>query len=189
MPASCGISPAVLKHLRSEVKAKGLLDMEKEYESYVGLLVDEVKIKEDLVYDRHTRELVGFIDLDKTGNQLLALEHALLDENPKLAKYMLVVMVRGACSDFKYPLACYATDGIKSKLKDTIVWEAVEVLEAIVGLKVLYLTCDGASLNRRFFELHGDDRPAWYRENIMDPTRNIYFISDAPHLTKLLEIV
>ena len=184
MPASCGISPDVVKHLRSEVKAKGLLDMEQEYKSYVGLLVDEVKIKEDLVYDRHTGELVGFIDLDKTGNQLLALEHALLDENPKLAKYMLVVMVRGACSDFKYPLACYATDGIKSELIDTIVWEAVEVLEAIVGLKVLYLTCDGASPNRRFFELHGDDRPAWYTENIMDPTRNIYFISDAPHLLK-----
>ena len=48
----------------------------------------------------------------------------------------------------------------------------------------LYLTCDGASPNRRFFELHGDDRPAWYMENIMDPTRNIYFISDTPHLIK-----
>ena len=88
MPASCGISPDVVKHLRSEVKAKGLLDMEQKYKSYVRLLVDEVNIKEDLVYDRQTGELVGFIDLDKIGNQLLALEHALLDENPKLAKYV-----------------------------------------------------------------------------------------------------
>ena len=41
--------------------------MEQEYKSYAGLLVDEVKIKKDLVYDRQTWELVDFIDLDKTG--------------------------------------------------------------------------------------------------------------------------
>ena len=95
--------------------------MEQKYKSYVGLLVDEVKIKEDLVYDRHTGELVGFIDLDKTGYQLLALQHALLNENLKLAKYILMVMMRGACSDFKYQLACYVTDGIKAELMDIIV--------------------------------------------------------------------
>ena len=87
-----------------------------------------MKIKEDLVYDRHTGEPGGFIDLDKTDNELLALEHALLNENSKLAKYMWVVMVRGACSDFTYTLVCYATDGIKAEFMDTDVWEAVEVL-------------------------------------------------------------
>ena len=143
-----------------------------------------MKIKEDLVYDRHTGEPGGFIDLDKTDNELLALEHALLNENSKLAKYMLVVMVRGACSDFTYTLVCYATDGIKAEFMDTDVWEAVEVLEASVGMKVLFLTCNQGSLNRRVIDLHGDDRVVWYTENMMDLTRNTYLILEAPHLIK-----
>ncbi len=113
-----------------EAMAKGLYD--KPYKQYVGLLQDEVRVKEDLVYDKHSGELVGFIDLDKTGNQLLDLENILNDQFRKLAKYVLLIMVRGACTDFRFPLVSYAT-------------------EIVADLKVLFVTCDGASPNRRFF--------------------------------------
>ena len=48
---------------------------------WVYILQDEVKIKEDLVYDRHTGELVGYIDIDKTGNQLINLQNEMKNEN------------------------------------------------------------------------------------------------------------
>ena len=40
------------------------------WKSYVGLLLDEIRIKSGLVYDRFTGELVRYIDLDKFGNSL-----------------------------------------------------------------------------------------------------------------------
>ena len=49
---TCGLSNEALKHLKSEAVKKGLL--EKDYLTYVGILFDEVKIKEDLVYNKHT---------------------------------------------------------------------------------------------------------------------------------------
>ena len=54
--SSCGIQTDTLKHLIQEVKAKGLYD--EEWKSYVGLLEDEVKIKEDLVYNIQVNSLV-----------------------------------------------------------------------------------------------------------------------------------
>ena len=34
-----------------------------EWQKYVVVVFDEVKIKEDLVYNKHTSEIVGFLDL------------------------------------------------------------------------------------------------------------------------------
>ncbi len=34
---------------------------------FVGLLTDEMKIKEDLVYSKHSGQIVGFINLDDIG--------------------------------------------------------------------------------------------------------------------------
>ena len=71
---------------------------------------------------------------------------------------------------------------------DTILWQTVELLED-VGLKVLFITCDGASQNRKFFELHpsarDDGEPVNATRNpFADDDRLIYFISDVPHLLK-----
>jgi len=42
---------------------------------YIALLFDEMKIKEDLMFDKHTCELVGFVDLGEINNILDRLEH------------------------------------------------------------------------------------------------------------------
>lgn len=49
-------------------------------ESYVALIFDEVKVKEDLVYDKHSGELIGFVNITDINNHLLALEKACEDE-------------------------------------------------------------------------------------------------------------
>ena len=63
-------------------------------------------------------------------------------------------------------------------------WEANEIMDIDVGLKVLFMTSDGASQNRRFIKLHGDE--VVYREDNIFATeqRFIYFISHPPHLIK-----
>ena len=54
-----------------------------------------------------------------------------------------------------------------------------------LGLKVLYITDDGATSNRRFFKLHNPSSPLVHKtESPYDPDRFVYFFSDSPHLLK-----
>ena len=55
-----GLNPKVLEDLAK--KTSEFSDIE----PYVIILFDEMKIQEDLVWDKHTRELIGFVDLGDT---------------------------------------------------------------------------------------------------------------------------
>ena len=77
---------------------------------YVVPLFDEVKIKEDLVYNRNTFELIGFVNLGQFNNQLMSLNSSDNDFDPKfVATHMLVFMVRGLFIDLEFPYAQFAT--------------------------------------------------------------------------------
>ena len=159
-----------------------------EHEKYVGILVDEMHVKEDLVYDKHEVKLLGFINLGDTNNQLLQFETLMSgkeQQDHELAKTMLVLMVRGLFSNLSFPYAQFSSsDTTKGDLFMEIVWEAVMRLECL-GLKVLYITADGATNNRRFFKLHDPSSPLVHKtKNPFDPDRFVYFFSDPPHLTK-----
>ena len=63
-----------------------------------------------------------------------------------------------------------------------LVWEAVERLERL-GFKVLVITGDGASANRKFFRISGTCRKVVIRQKIHTQTTNVtYFVSE--HLMK-----
>ena len=69
-----------------------------------------------------------------------------------------------------------------------LVWEAVYRLERLT-LKVMAITADGASINRRFFKLHSaGSTPEAIVYKAQNPHsrdgRDIYFFSDVPHLIK-----
>ena len=55
------------------LKEAGIMD---EHEKYVALVFDEVKIKEDLVYNKHSGELIGFVNVTDINQHLSALEQA-----------------------------------------------------------------------------------------------------------------
>ena len=151
---------------------------------YFGLLFDEVKIKADLVYHKHSGELIGFVNLNNTCNELLELEKS-FGENESIAKYLLVLMVRGITTNIRYPLAAFATLGITSDFLYPIVWEAISHLEIFVGIHILFICCDGATPNRKFFKLHGQGNElVHFTENPYNSEAFIYFISDPPHLIK-----
>ena len=64
-------------------------------------------------------------------------------------------------------------------------WECVAILELSCGLFVITCTCDGASPNRKFFQMHSVNSELCYKVvNIFSPDRFIYFFSDGCHLLK-----
>ena len=158
------------------------------HQKIVGIVQDEIRIKSDLVYDKHSGELIGFVDLGGIGNSFLNIDECLKKEAKAVAKYVLVIMVRGISTKLKFPFAHFATCGVTSDQLFSVLWQAVEILETDLGLTVLFITSDGASPNRRFINLHRQDgqQGVVYRaDNIFAPEpRFIYFISDPPHLLK-----
>lgn len=64
---------------------------------YVVLTFDEMKIKEGLVYNKHTGQVVGFTNLGQVNADLEALERRVnvMADDPTMATHMLSFMVRG----------------------------------------------------------------------------------------------
>ena len=65
-------------------------------------------------------------------------------------------MVQGVFSSLHFLYAHFATKDLNGADLFQIIWEAIERLEQL-GLKVIALTGDGASCNRKFFKLHSND--------------------------------
>ena len=112
-----------------------------------------MKIKEGLVYNKFTGEIIGLINQGNINDDLVRLEHK-AETHPPVATHVLVLMVRGIFFTLSFPYAHFATSGITGDLLYPIVWEAIRRLEAC-GFKVLCITADGASPNRKFFRIHG----------------------------------
>ena len=147
-----GYSGEVDKQLSEAAKVHTCQDFKK----YIVLVMDEMHIKEDLVYDKHSGELIGFVNLGEINSYLLQFEQQLegrTSEHEPLANSMVVFMVRGLFTRLQFPYAQFPSISIKGDLLFDPFWEAVSRLERC-DLKVLALICDGASVNRRLFKLH-----------------------------------
>ena len=182
--AQSGFSAGVDEQLKTEAR----MESSPEYQRHVCLIFDEVKIKEDLVYNKYTGELIGFINLGEVNECLNRFEQACMgtSQQPQLANHMLVFMVCGLLSDLEFPYAQFPSASISADQLYSLVWGCVRHLEAI-GLKVLAATCDGASPNRKFFRMHGPTNELVYKTtNIYSSaeSRPLFFLSDVPHLIK-----
>lgn len=77
-------------------------------------------------------------------------------------------------------------DTAKSYHLTAILWDAISLLEADCGLKLLAICCDGSPHNRKMFSnfvKSGDDNFKFI--NPFDKNRNIYLWPDPPHLLKV----
>ena len=188
MKSEVGFQSAVNEQLIMEA------DVKEEKDKYVVLVFDEMKIREDLVFDKHSCELVGFVNLGEINNVLTEFERqckgetdAVVDEDA-VATHMLTFMVRGIFTKLEFPYAQFPTRGVTADKLFPIVWDAVRNLEEC-GLKVMVITCDGASPNRKFFKMHKAARKphevVYKTPNpFSEDKRDIFFISDVPHLIK-----
>ena len=162
----------------------------KEWQKIVILLLDEMHIRDDLVYDKHTGALLGFCNLGDINTHLTAFEQSLSTDrtDESLATTMLVIMVRGLFTKLQYPYAQFPARNLTGHELFDLFWESVFRLERC-GLKVVGVTFDGAKPNLRFVALH---RPANQKASsfykVSNPYavdgREIFFFSDPPHLVK-----
>ena len=164
------------------------LDLSIEQNRYVVLVMDEVHVKADLVYDKFEGKLIGFVNLGETNNHLLDFENALAGSSDvtdcPLANSMFVLMVKGLFSHINFPYAQFTCHTLTELLVDPVS-EAISHLER-QGIHILALTCDGASSNRRLWKMHSSEKDIYKVDNIFarDGPCPLFFISDPPHLLK-----
>ena len=78
-----------------------------EREKLVVLLMDEMYIREDIVYGKHSGKMIGFSNLGSVNNHLLQFEQntemsSTIMDSSSIAKTMLVFMVRGMFTKLQF---------------------------------------------------------------------------------------
>jgi hypothetical protein len=177
-----GVSNELIQRMKSSMKFDSCADQEK----IVGLMMDEMKVKSGLVFSKRRDRLVGFVNLGSINNDLEVLQSSLAKESsnhkaePELAGSMLVLMARLLHRpSFTFPIAQYATCSLSGAKLYPIAWDVLEALE-MNGLKVVSISCDGLSANRKFFQIgrdakHSTPRVPYKTTNPFDRARNIYY--------------
>ena len=184
-----GFNPDIIKQLIKDSK----LEILEEYQKNVSLLFDEMKIQSNLVYKKSTGKIVGFVEMGDINEEISQFQTKFEDSEcqgeesigKKVTKYVNVFTVRGILSKLCYPTGYHASTGFTGDQLFQLVWEATRILQTI-GFKVRVWVCDGATPNRKCFKINAtdDDNNYYNTVNQFAPERQIYFISDVPHLLK-----
>ena len=127
-------------------KVKDFSDKEK----FVVLLMDEMKIQENLVWDKDTGELIGYVHLGE-----IDLNYATLSTVTTVGYHVLVFLIHSIVNPFEFSLGNFAIDGISTSQMFPFLWKAISICGKS-SLKVIAVACDGASPNRKLF------RMLWY---------------------------
>ena len=102
--SGAGFSTATDEQLREYVNPGETLS----HKSLVGLLFDEMHIKEGLVFNKNTGNLVGFVELGDVNDAFIKYSNSESDSelsSVPLAKSVLFIMVRGLTSDLTFAYA------------------------------------------------------------------------------------
>ena len=188
--SSVGFSTELDLQLMDDVKFELLSG----YQKFICVIGDEMHVKDNLVYNKFSGELTGFIDLDDISHHLLQLEEQLegseSDASPSLATTVFVFMVRGLFSRIQFPYATFAAKSVSADQLLPLYMEALFRLERC-GFRVIGITLDGYSANRRLMNLLSDSETDSKlnfktRNPFATQRRSIFFFSDPPHLLKTI---
>ena len=187
-PATCGFNASSDEQLLEAANKTKPHHLSKQ----VVLLVDEMYVKEGLVFNKTSGALVGYVDLGDINGYLRDFERQITHESSgtssrPVAKTVAVFMVRGLFSSLQFPYAVFPSCSIKGSDLFPLLWEAIGRLTQN-GFHVLAITADGCKSNRKLFQLHSkDSKPVHKVQNIFSPENHmIYFICDPPHLLKTI---
>lgn len=180
-----GVNEGLLSQFKTAFDEKCTQDHEK----YFSLLLDEMSIRSDLVYDGRSGELVGFTNLTSLEAELSSLEAEIQGKTSekKIAKKVLVFMLSGCTNTLRCVPAVYTTDNLSASQLYVRAWDVIYAVEE-TGAKVLVVICDGASVNRKFMRMHfnmGDKDFTYMTVNSASgEERPMFFMLDPPHLIK-----
>ncbi len=113
-------------------------DTLEEWQKCVVVLLDEMHIRQDLVYEKHSGALIGFANLGEVNNHLVAFERSMSSEESSLvplAKTMMTFMVRGLFTSLHFPYAQFPCAKVTGDLLFDPFWDGVFRLERC-GFKV-----------------------------------------------------
>ena len=148
--------------------------------------MDEMKIQEDLVWDKHTGDLIGYVNLGDSQ-----LHYATLKKSDDIASHVFDFLLRSIVNPLKFTLANFATKNLTSLQLFPLLWKTVGILEDN-DLNVMAVTSDGAAANRTMYRMPSEMKHTNNDKGIVYKTRNIYaednldifFICDEPHVVK-----
>ncbi|KAE8740774.1 hypothetical protein FOCC_FOCC013698 [Frankliniella occidentalis] len=109
---------------------------------------------------------------------------------PPIASKILSFMVKGVASNVKEVVASFAVDQLTKEQLYCWSWEVISKLET-AGIAVVAYVMDGSSVNRAFIKMHSpvtdtESGIIFDTVNKAAPHRQLYFLSDVPHLLKTI---
>ena len=93
-------------------------------ENFFVILMDETKIQENLAWDKHTGDLIGYVDFGDAD-----INYATLQESTDIATNDLVFLLRSVANPFKFSLANFATTGATSSQMFPLLWKVISICE------------------------------------------------------------
>ena len=120
--SGAGFSTATDEQLREYVNPGETLS----HKSLVGLLFDEMHIKEGLVFNKNTGNLVGFVELGDVNDAFIKYSNSESDSklsSVPLAKSVLFIIVRGLTSDLTFAYAQFPVESLKGSQMFPLFWE------------------------------------------------------------------
>ena len=96
-----GFSVEVDKQLVEEMSLESL----EEHDKYVCIVADEMNIKEGIVFNKSTSDIVGFTELGDINNSIQILQNDLINvtTNNNIATKVFVIMIRGLTTKINFP--------------------------------------------------------------------------------------
>ena len=159
-----GFNENIMKALRQKVALQS--DQERLY----AVVMDEMAIKEALLYNAEMDALEGFEDFGRLGKTKFVANHA------------LVFMVRGLTSKWKQPVGYFLSSGpMTGATMKELLCECIQKVTD-VGLNVKVLIGDQGSNNRNLFEkvLGASPKKPYFTAS----EKKVFVLYDPPHLLK-----
>eukprot|EP00732_Lithocolla_globosa_P003197 Lithocolla_globosa_v1_NODE_2441_length_2005_cov_2.974359.p1 type:complete len:283 gc:universal NODE_2441_length_2005_cov_2.974359:478-1326(+) len=116
-----------------------------------GLIFDEIKLQDGLVFSRKNGELIGYLDISDL--EQFVREQDVEHYVPGLATHALQFLFQSLGSSWSYLCAFFLTNNATSQQIYEWFWEGVGLLEDY-GFDPIFGLADGAHVNRSFFKFH-----------------------------------
>lgn len=134
-----------------------------------------MKLNETLAFDSKTLKINGFTNLG---------EYTPLHQKNEKGDHALVMMFQPFRGSWIQSLACFLSKGCASAtVLHHLIIECTILLEK-AGFSVDVVTTDGASWNRAMWKKFNVSEENVSCEHVYDPSRQLWFSSDFPHLMK-----
>nr|XP_026691534.1 uncharacterized protein LOC108949689 [Ciona intestinalis] len=156
----------------NQIAVEAMKNLKFPVEAY--LTVDEMKVKESLVYK--DGRLVGFVDFGDRYTQT------------KIATHICMFYIRSLKKEISMPLSWWPTTTTPAYQLASTFWDLVGTCE-MNSVHVNAIVADAASVNRKFFNhIYGGtyslSRAVYTAPNPYRPSHPIFILSDPSHLLK-----